>query len=294
MKSIALALAALLASTAAAETPDFYAHWGDGKAEISSYQVIQPRYGEPREGYAVLIFVTEEINRKTFIKVESPTPAEDRIYVLKLNNVLKFTTGIYPYSVMTSVFSAVEGRHQPGPFELCKITLSSQEWCGHVFDEVQVREGRLKGHLNSYFESEGRHPYELEVPEEFESEDHLLIFIRELKGPVMEAGEEREIKLLPSLWSFRLQHRPHALVPATLRKGQVETVTVRDQSFAAMPWTWADRKVWVEQAYPHRILKWEDATGGSGELIATLREPYWNLKRREDEKFREELGIKGK
>ena len=81
MKSIVLALAALLAGTAAAEAPDFYAHWGDGRAEISSYQVIQPRYGEPREGYAVLIFVTEEINRKTFIKVESPTPVEDRIYV---------------------------------------------------------------------------------------------------------------------------------------------------------------------------------------------------------------------
>ena len=291
MRFMALSLAAFLSGTAAAETPDFYAHWGDGKAEISSYRVIQPRYGEPREGYAVLIFVTEEINRNTFVKVESPTPAADRIYVLKLNNVLKFTTGIYPYSVMTSVFSAVEGRTQPGPFELCKITLSSQEWCGHVFDEVQVRDGRLQGHLNSYFESEARRPYTLDVPEQFESEDHLLIFVRELKGPVMEAGEGRAIQLLPSLWSFRLQHRPHALVSTTLRKGGVETVDLRDRSVAAVPWTWGDRTVWVEQAYPRRILKWKDAAGGSGELIATVREPYWNLKRREDETFRVQLGI---
>ena len=109
----------------------------------------------------------------------------------------------------------------------------------------------------------------------------------------MEAGEEREVQLLPSLWSFRLQHRPHALVSTTLHKGRAAPVEARDQSLAAVPWTWGDRTVWVEQAYPHRILKWEDGNGGSGELIASVREPYWNLKRREDEKFRVQLGISG-
>ena len=76
-------------------SPDFYGHWADGMAEISSYRVVQPRYGENREGHGVMIFVTEDLNRNTMIKVESPTPKEDRLYVLKLNNVLKFTTGIY-------------------------------------------------------------------------------------------------------------------------------------------------------------------------------------------------------
>ena len=133
--------------TGVAEEADFYAHWGDGKAELSSYKVVQPRYGELREGYGVLVFVTEDINRETFIKVESPTPKKDRVYALKLNNVLKFTTGIYDYSVMTSVFSAVEGLESNNPFEFCKITLSAQEWCGHVFEEVQARQGRLQGAL---------------------------------------------------------------------------------------------------------------------------------------------------
>ena len=295
MKRITLILLLLLATSALAESPDFYEHWGDGKAEISSYRVIQPRYGESREGYGVLIFVTEDINRETFIKVESPTPKEDRVYVLKLNNVLKFTTGIYDYSVMTSVFSAVEGLQRREPFELAKITLSAQEWCGHVFDEVQVREGRLKGHINSYFESEGRHPYELDAPEDLESEDHLLIRIRELKGPIMREGDERELTILPSLWSQRLRHRPHALVSGTLRKGRAETVEVSGKSVEAIPWNWSredfDKTVWVEQAYPHRILKWEDSTGGRGELIKTVREPYWSLKRNTDEKLRRELGI---
>ena len=98
-----------------------------------------------REGYGVLIFVTEDLNRNTYIKVESPTPDADRVYVLKLNNILKFTTGIYDYSVMTSVFSAVEGFAGSNPFELMKINLSSQEWCGHIFDEIRVVDGEVRG-----------------------------------------------------------------------------------------------------------------------------------------------------
>ena len=91
---IYLMASVLLIGATASGAADFYAHWGDGKAELSSYKVLQPRYGEMREGYGVMIFVTEDINRETLIKVESPTPDEDRLYVLKLNNVLKFTTGI--------------------------------------------------------------------------------------------------------------------------------------------------------------------------------------------------------
>lgn len=278
-----------------AETPDFYAHWGDGRAEISSYRVVQPRYGEMREGYGVLIFVTEDIHRKTFIKVESPTPPEDRVYVLKLNNVLKFTTGIYDYSAMTSVFSAVEGLVGEDTFELCKISLSSQEWCGHVFDEVQRRGGELQGEINSYFESEGKNGYELKIADDFDAEDNLLIRIRELKGPIMAAGEERKIDLLPSLWSFRLAHRSHELVNAVLRKGNAVAVAVAGAEVEAVSWSWGwdgfEKTVWVEKAYPHRILRWEDSAGGRGELIETVREPYWSLKGNADRVYREKLGI---
>ena len=38
----------------------FKAHWFDGYAEISSYSIDQSRYGEIREGNAVLIYVTED------------------------------------------------------------------------------------------------------------------------------------------------------------------------------------------------------------------------------------------
>ena len=292
---LAFALFVAGASVGADEAPDFYAHWGDGRAEISSYKVMQPRYGEMRQGYGVLIFVTEDIHRKTLIKVERPsTPKAERIYALKLNNVLKFTTGIYDYSVMTSVFSAVEGE-AGRPFEMRKVTLSAQEWCGHVFDEVQVRGEQLAGFINSYFEGEGRQPYELERPQAFESEDHLLIRIRELRGAFLEQGTSTEVALLPSLWSIRVRHRPHALVQVVLHKGRVETIAVNGRSFAAIPWKWEAgdwwKTVWVEAAYPRRILLWEDSTGGRGEWIETVREPYWQLHGNGDVVLRQRLGI---
>ena len=272
---------------------NFYDYWGDGKAELSSYHVLQPRYGEMREGYGVMIFVTEDIHEKTLIKVESPTPEDERLYMLKLNSVLKFPTGIYDYSVMTSVFSQVEGEKHA--FDLRKISLSAQEWCGHVFDEVLLRGDTIKGHLNSYFESEGRRDYRLSRPDAFESEDHLLIRIRELKEPFLDSGEVREMEILPSLWSFRMTHRPHEIVAGRVQKGAVELVEIAGDTLAAVRWEWSiglrQRTLWTEKAYPHRILKWEDGDGGSGEVMRTIRVPYWQLQANRDEVYRRELSI---
>jgi len=289
------AMAAVAAVPAAAQTPDFYQHWGDGRAEISSYRVIQPRYGEARQGYGVLIFVTEDVNRNTYIKVESPTPEAERAYSLKLNSVLKFGTGIYDYSVMTSVFSEVEPPAGGSAFQPLRVTLTSQEWCGHVFEEVAVRDGALRGSLYSYFESEGRQRYELEQPADLALEDHLLIRIRELRGEHLAQGEQRPVSLLPSLWEYRLRQGPRALVEGVLGKGYEQRIEVGERSFEAVPWRWEvgprQKMVWVEKAYPHRILAWEDSDGGRGELIETVREPYWDLKRNRDAIYRERLGL---
>jgi hypothetical protein len=276
-----------------ADEPDFYQYWGDGKAEISSYEVVQMRYGEAREGRGVLVFVTEDINRKTLVKVESPTPAADRLYTLKLNNVLKFNTGIYDYSVMTSVFSQVQG--EAGDFAVQKITFSAQEWCGHVFEEVRRETGKLHGELNSYFEREGKQDYSMDLPEDFASGDNLLIRLRELRGPIMEEGEEVSVDLLPGLWDLRSRHAQRELVPATLSKGAVEKVKAGGGLEAATKWTLKagdySKTYWIEKAYPRRVLAWEDSQGSSGRLKTTMREPYWGLHDNKDEVYRDRLQI---
>ncbi len=272
---------------------DFYAHWADGKAEISSYEVVQPRYGALRQGYGVMIFVTESLHRQTLIKAESPTPEADQFYALKLNHILKFPTGIYDYSVMTSVFSQVDGQRHP--FELRRISFSAQEWCGHVFDEALFRNGQINGHISSYFASEGRGTYQLKQPDHFASEDHLLIRIRELQGPFMDLGEVRAVEMLPSFWQLRQAHKPHAFVAGRIHKVAEEQIELAAGVLASVRWDLhigqRQRTLWTEKAYPHRILRWEDDDGGRGELMRTIRVPYWQLQADADAVYRRELGI---
>ena len=122
------------------------------------------------------------------------------------------------------------------PCDLRKSSLGAQEWCGHVFDEVLFRGDEAEGRLNSYFEGEGRRDYEFDLPEVFESEDHLLIRIRELQRPFMAEGATRKMALLPSLWHFRQVHRPHQLVPGEIAKGSVAAVEIGGELPKAVPW----------------------------------------------------------
>ena len=283
----------LLAGAVQVGAVDFYAHWADGKAEVSSYEVVQPRYGELRSGYGVMIFVTEDLHRQTLIKVDSPTAEADRFYALKLNHILKFTTGIYDYSVMTSVFSQVAGERHP--FELRRISFSAQEWCGQVFDEALFSGGQINGHISSYFASEGRGAYQLKQPEHFASEDHLLIRVRELQGSFMALGEVQKLEVLPSFWQLRQAHQPHATASGRIHKAAEEQIQTAAGARASVRWELhigpRQRTLWTEKAYPHRILRWEDGAGGRGELVRTIRVPYWQLQANADEIYRRELDI---
>lgn len=42
--------------------------WYDGNAEISVYNLTEQRYGEPRKGVRIMVFVTEPLRLTTLIK----------------------------------------------------------------------------------------------------------------------------------------------------------------------------------------------------------------------------------
>lgn len=93
---------------------EFTDYWYSGKAELSSYELKQSRYGEIRTGEVVLVFVTEPFSLKKQVKLDNPTKAgKDNVSVLKLNQVRKFKTGIYDYSIMTSTFTPVDLLEHP-------------------------------------------------------------------------------------------------------------------------------------------------------------------------------------
>ena len=134
----------------------FTDYWYAGKAEITRYALEQARYGELRQGDAVLIFVTEDFLSDKQVKYEFGDK-DKAVPVLKLNATRKFYTGIYPYSIMTSVFTPVDGSHAS-----LKVTSSSQEWCGHTFMQFNNRDGGFDSQLRSYFQAEGDQEVRLE------------------------------------------------------------------------------------------------------------------------------------
>ena len=176
----------------ASPSPAFMQYWKSGLAELTSYDVTTERYGEMRKAQGVMVFVYEEINADTRIKVESAkTPPAKRIPVLKLNNVLKFNTGVYDYSIMTSVFAGLTAPGSLRPFPPQKISFSSQEWCGNVFQQVLPRPQGLVSEIRSYFEAEGDASITLPypkgangVPAAIYYEDEMPILVRELDGAV--------------------------------------------------------------------------------------------------------------
>lgn len=295
MKKSTALIVGLLAWTVVADP--FWDWYGDKGAEISSYKTTQPRYGEKRDAYTVMIFVPEHTNRSSRIKVENygKTKKKDRIQVLKLNRVLHFDTGIYNYAVMTSTFSAMQPEFGRRVFYPVKISISSTEWCGNFYEHL-LPDGKGSKHvMHSYFEKEGDQEGYIKSPGNDIYEDNLPILIRELKGPFLKTGEKREINLLPSLWCRRITHEPLKYHKSWVKKEQGKTIRVAGEAHKTSKWSWqgCDRveTYWTSTEYPHVILRWKSTLGHSGELVKTIRSKYWSQNKNVDVELRKALGI---
>ena len=265
----------------------FWEWWGDGRAEMSGYRISTPRYGAPREGELALVYVTEPHDRRTWIKddtVEEP----HRVNVMKLNVSLKFLTGIYPYSLLTSVFAPVD-RYRPRGFSPVKLTLGSQEWCGNYFHEVWPAEDQLRSLRISYFASEGETVREIRVPPDTLYEDALLIQLRELDGPFA-GGGDWEGPLVPGLWSVRRRHGTVRPVPAriTRERGRREGVPVTRFTVRLGE---EERVIDVERERPRRVLGWRTSDGEVAALLGSERLAYWRLNGPGDEEERRRMGL---
>ena len=280
-----LGCAALLALPLHADP--FGDYWYQGKAEITSYDLEQARYGEVHPGHAVLIFVTEDFSKTKQVKLDRPSRAgDDRVGVLKLNFTKNFHTGIYPYSMMSSIFSPIEDAVSP-----LKITTTSQEWCGHTFAQLnRTAEGyQIQG--NSYFESEGDESLTVANPL---TEDGLWNTLR-LAPELLPTGD---IELIPGTMYLRLRH-----VPWGPRKASASLTPV-EGSFGLMAYTleYPDLgrtlTLHFEKSFPHRIQGWEEAyRSGDSTLTtrATLKKrilnDYWTRNSLADAALCKELGL---
>jgi hypothetical protein len=270
---------------------EFDAHWHDGKAEMNGYRLTVTRYGQERDGAAVLVYVTEPFSESKRVKVDDwQKDPDDTFDALKLNLIRDFQTGIYDYNTMVSVFA------RSMDFTPVKVTFTSSEWCGHVYEELLFYPDRIRGHCYSYFENESG-PRDIGVVEGGVSEDNLFILLRGLRGDYLEPGAKKEILMLPSVYFGRLSHRTPDWVKTEIkRRKKTTTIKVPAGKFKTMVYevkTADGRKgqFYIEDHYPHRVIRWEMSPDVKAELTGSERLQYWRLNRNGNESYLEKLGM---
>jgi hypothetical protein len=285
----------------------FWEHWGDGRAELAGYDLTTPRYGAERKGTAVAIFVTEPFSDRERVKAEEA--GEGTFQVMKLNLVQDFRTGIYDYNLMTSAFVALEPiggeSGEPGlpAGAPVKVSFSSQEWCGHVYQQALFRQSGVRSSLHSYFGGEADAESTLPARPAGVSEDALLLWARGLAYPAVAAGESVTVPLFTGLERSRLVHVEAGWETAELSRGSgtrelivpAGTFTVEEARAVIRGSGGPDgERSWtfhVEASPPHRIVAWEGSDGERAELRGSDRLAYWKLNGPGGEEHLEALGL---
>lgn len=270
----------------------FWDFWGDGQAELAGYRITQPRYGEARDGEAVLITVTEDFTRSA--RVKSSGGHKDAYPVIKLNEVRDFTTGIYDYNLMTSVFVPLDGSEPRG--RPTKLSFSSQEWCGHVWEQWLLDPESSRRVLHSYFDGEADSRETRSTPQGGLFADAMPLLVRGLVGPLLKPGESRTVPWMRSAADRRLLHLPATWQEATIQRDTTpRTLVTPAGTFEVETWsatTGSDKSTWwVEVAAPHRLIGWDRSSGETGRLSGVFRSAYWAQASTDDEPLRSRLGL---
>ena len=265
-------------------TGDFNAYWYAGKAELTSYDYQINRYDEPRTGYAVFVFVTEPFSKSKQVKLDDAQKAgEDDVNVLKLNALQRFNTGIYDYSMMTSLFTPVDLAKYPHSL---KTTTTVQDWCGHVFTQLNWTGGnKYTTHQYSYFETEGdKSP---------DTEGVLLedeIFTRLRISP--ESLPTGTIKVIPNLTYSRIRHKP---VEGMNAKIEIKDGNSGTKICILIYESKRRLEVSFEAAFPHKILGFVEFDGDKEMSRATLKKTmmsdYWAKHDNKSAFLRKDLGL---
>ncbi len=257
---------------------EFKSYWYAGEAEITTFKLKQSRYGELREGTALLIFVTEDFLPEKQVKADNYEAANTS--VLKLNFVKKFVTGVYPYSIMQSTFYPLEGNKE----HALKISTSIQEWCGHVFMQLNNRKKfEIKGY--SYFESEG--DITVSLPKKvLENELWNMLRVDPTSLPI------GSFEAIPSFEYLRLKHKPVKAFKASAELKQDEITYTYTINYPEL-----HRKLSITfmNTFPYIIQGFTEQNGSEPKTIAkritTKMMPYWNQNSNKHEKLRSELGL---
>ncbi len=260
-------------STFSSGPVDLDTYWYQGKAEVTSYDLLQARYSDEHPGDAVMVFVSEDFLTEKQVKNESYSGAPST-KVLKANMLRKFPTGMYDYSIMTSVFTPANTRVYP---HTLKVTMSAQDWCGQSFMQINHQDQDFLLQQYSYFEGEADR--ETSLAGDIWLEDELWTRLRMDPGSMPEGN----INILPSLMKLRLLHMANeplkAVASTEVYKGADFPGTdlmIFEVDYEGSPW---QLSIIYESAAPYKIVGWSETSRGGLTTIARkkaeLFTDYW-------------------
>ncbi|NRB61178.1 MAG: septum formation inhibitor Maf [Winogradskyella sp.] len=259
---------------------DFKDYWYAGEAEITSYKLEQARYGEMRDGTAVMVFVTEDFLPQ--IQVKADNYSKSNTPILKLNATKKFNTGIYPYSIMQSTFYPVANNQHA-----IKVSASVQEWCGHVYAQINNRD-TFEVMSHSYFQSEADENFNIEKTW---TENELWTKLR-IDPSSLPTGK---LSIVPALEYTRLKHKD---IKAYNALANIESGVY----IITYPELQRTLTINFNTEFPYDILSWEETTvsgyGATAKTLTTkaiklksIKSAYWGKNSNKDEGLRADLKL---
>ncbi|AFL82423.1 hypothetical protein Aeqsu_2984 [Aequorivita sublithincola DSM 14238] len=262
---------------------EFKAYWFNGTAEITSYNLMQERYGEIREGTAVNIFVSE--NFLPDAQVKANNTSEKNSSVLKLNQMKKFNTGIYPYSIMTSTFSPISNTSHA-----IKVSNSVQEWCGQVYMQLNNRDNfEIESH--SYFEGEA--DQKLSLPKAW-LENELWNLVR-INPEELPTGD---VMVIPSFEYLRLKHKETKEYNASAALKQGDSISSYTLIYPDLQ---RQLTLYFHSNFPYEIEKWEEVNASNQNdtlrlkttaiRLKRMRIDYWSKNQNEFKHLRDSLEL---
>ena len=277
---------------AVAESQAFRDYWFGGKAEINSYQLQQAQYGSLMPGKAVLIFVTEDFRTDTQVKSESEATRARSAPTLKSNIIRKFVTGIYDYSLFTSVFTPINNPVFP---RTLKVSTSAQEWCGHSYIQLNLRSTGYAVSGRSYFENEVAEDYTVA---KVMLEDELWNRIR-LAPDKLPTGS---VQLVPGTQAARLRHQRLDPQTAEVALSAYSGTAFKGDSLQTYDIDYKSDKrklsIIFENKFPYRIVGWEETYATKNKVLTsravlqqTIQSDYWNRNQPADSTLRRSLAI---
>lgn len=270
-------------------------YWKQGKAEVNVYELYQNRYKDIHPGKAISIFVTEDFLTDKQVKNET-YKNPNSTWILKNIQLRKFNTGVYDYSLFTSVFTPIDRVKFP---KSMKVTATSQEWCGTIFTQFNnVFTHDYKAEQRSYFEKEGDIS-NIRIKRAY-LEDEVYTVLR-MNPEFLKVGR---INMIPAANYMQLKH-------LQLKTYNVECTfrTYKEKEFSGeklreyrlyYPMLKRTVRIVFEDKAPYKIVGWLDSfpSAFDGKMRTTKAVltkqkmiPYWNQNSLEDASLRKELGL---